>query len=444
MNNEESIHLGIERENSIRRKKENIKKEIGKLIDKYHYLNESRPNDKKTFSYPLVVPTYGPEEIKEALDSLLSTYVTMGDKCKEFEKIFSTYVDMNYGLFVNSGSSANLIALSILKSPEIDNPIKNGDEIITPAVTWSTTVFPIYNIDAIPVFIDTNPNTMTLDVDQIEDAITSKTKAILPVHLLGNPCDMEKIMNIAREHNLYVIEDCCEAHGAIFNNKKIGSFGNLSTFSFFFSHHISTIEGGMVLSNNQSFIEIGKSIRAHGWVRERSDKENFITRYPKYDPRFLFVHRGYNLRPTEIQGAFGIHQMEKLDKFVSIRANAAKFLIDKLKKYEQYLILPKVLENSKQSWFGFSIIVKKKAPFTRREFITYLEDNNIETRPIMGGNFVRQPVLDSQEYRIINDLSNSQLIFENGIFIGLNHESTKNKLKKIIQILDKFFESKIE
>lgn len=425
-------------------KKKEIKKEINNLIEKYFSLDEKNTELIGEFSYPLVVPTYGSDEVKEALDSLLSTYVTMGEKCKEFEKFFSEYVGMNHGLFVNSGSSANLIALSILNSPEVDDPIKKGDEIITPALTWSTTVFPIYNIDAIPVFIDIDPNTMTLDVDQIEDAITSKTKAILPVHLLGNPCEMEKIMEIASEKNLYVIEDCCEAHGAMRHNKKIGSFGDISTFSFFFSHHISTIEGGMVLSNDQSHIEIGKSIRAHGWVRERSDKEKFIKRYPKYDPRFLFVHSGYNLRPTEIQGAFGIHQIEKLDRFVSIRADAAKYLIDNLKNYEQFLILPKVLENSQQSWFGFPMTVKKEAPFTRNQLSDYLEENNIETRPIMGGNFVNQPVLDSQNYRTVNDLSNSQLIFENGIFIGLNHKSTKNKLKKIIQIVDSFFNSEIQ
>jgi len=425
-------------------KKKEIKKEINELIEKYFSLDKKNRELIGEFSYPLVVPTYGSDEVKEALDSLLSTYVTMGEKCKVFENKFSEYVGMNHGLFVNSGSSANLIALSILNSPEVDDPIKKGDEIITPALTWSTTVFPIYNIDAIPVFIDIDPNTMTLDVDQIEDAITSKTKAILPVHLLGNPCEMEKIMEIAREKNLYVIEDCCEAHGAMRHNKKIGSFGDISTFSFFFSHHISTIEGGMVLSNDQSLIEIGKSIRAHGWVRERSDKENFIKRYPKYDPRFLFVHSGYNLRPTEIQGAFGIHQIEKLDRFVSIRADAAKYLIDNLKKYEQFLILPKVLENSQQSWFGFPMTVKKEAPFTRNQLSDYLEENNIETRPIMGGNFVNQPVLDSQNYRTVNDLSNSQLIFENGIFIGLNHKSTQNKLKKIIQIVDSFFNSEIQ
>lgn len=421
-----------------------IQRKIMKLIDKYYELDIKETENKETFSYPLVVPTFGSEEVKEALDSLLSSYVTMGKKCQRFESDFSKYIGTKHGLLVNSGSSANLIALSILSSPEINNPIKPGDEIITPAITWSTTVFPIYNIGAIPVFIDCDPTSMTIDIDQIEKAISSKTKAIMPVHLLGNPCNMEKIMEIAHENNLYVIEDCCEAHGAKIGDKMVGSYGDLSTFSFFFSHHISTIEGGILLSNNDSFINIGKSVRAHGWIRERTDKQEFINKYSNYDPRFLFVHSGYNLRPTEIQGAFGIHQLPKLNEFVSIRTAAAHFLIENLKKFDNYLILPKFLKNLQQSWFGFAIIVKKDAPFTRKEFSHYLEEHGVENRPIMGGNFVKQPVSKSQRYRTINNLPNSQLIFENGIFLGLNHRSTKELLRKVIKICHTFIESRIE
>ncbi|MBK5114344.1 MAG: aminotransferase class I/II-fold pyridoxal phosphate-dependent enzyme [Candidatus Heimdallarchaeota archaeon] len=419
-----------------KKSKEEIQNEIFKLIDKYFQIVEENETEK---IFPLVVPPYDAEEVKEALESLLSTYVTMGKKCYQFEADFAKYIGVKHGLFVNSGSSANLIALSILSSPAIENPIQPGDEIITSAVTWSTTVFPILDIGAIPVFVDSDPETMTMDVSQIENAITKKTRAIMPVHLLGNPCDMEKIMEIAKKHKLFVIEDSCEAHGAMIGNKMVGSFGHLSTFSFFFSHHISTIEGGIVLTDNPLFMKIGQSLRAHGWIRERSDKDEIAKEFPEIDSRFLFVHRGYNFRPTEIQGAFGIHQLPKLEKFIEARIEAAYFLIKNLKKYEQYLILPKIFENARQSWFGFAILVKENAPFTNKELSNYLEENSIETRQIMGGNFVEQPIMDILPHRTINELPKSQFIFHNGIFIGLHNKLDIDRLNKVVMAFDEFF-----
>lgn len=419
----------------IKKSTKEIQKEIFSLVDEYFLLKEK---EESTKLFPLVIPPYNSDEVKEAIDSLLSTYVTMGKKCYQFEDDFAKYIGLKYGLFVNSGSSANLIALSILSSPLVHNPICPGDEVITSAVTWSTTVFPIYDIGATPVFVDSNPDTMTMDVQQIEEAISEKTKAIMPVHLLGNPCDMEKIMSLAKKYNLYVIEDCCEAHGSTFKNKMIGSFGHISTFSFFFSHHISTIEGGMVLTDNPLFNKIGQSLRAHGWIRERSDKEDFIKKYPKFDSRFLFVQRGYNLRPTELQGAFGIHQLPKLEKFIDARIKAAQYFNEKLKKYEEFLILPKFFKESKQSWFGFAIIVKDNAPFSKQELYDFLEKNDIETRQIMGGNFVEQPVMKSLPYRTITDLRNSEFIFQNGIFIGLHNKFDIKRCEKVIEIFNSF------
>ena len=419
-----------------KKSKEKIQNEIFSLIDKYFELNGESESEKL---FPLVVPPFNSEEVKEALESLLSTYVTMGKKCYQFEADFAKYIGVKHGLFVNSGSSANLIALSILSSPAIENPILPEDEVITSAVTWSTTVFPILDIGAIPVFVDSDPETLTMDVQQIENAITEKTRAIMPVHLLGNPCDMESIMEIANKHQLYVIEDSCEAHGAMIKDKMIGSFGHLSTFSFFFSHHISTIEGGIVLTDNPLYMKIGQSLRAHGWVRERSDKDEIAKEFPKFDSRFLFVHKGYNFRPTEIQGAFGIHQLPKLEKFIEARIEAAHFLIKHLKKYEKYLILPKIFENARQSWFGFAIIVKENSPFTNRELSIYLEDKGIETRQIMGGNFVEQPVMDILPHKTINELPNSQFIFHNGIFIGLHNKIDIKRLEKVVEIFGEFF-----
>lgn len=415
--------------------KAEIKEEIFALVDQYFNLQE-REEDSRIF--PLVVPPYSSEEVKEALDSLLSTYVTMGKKCYQFESDFAEYIGTKHGLFVNSGSSANLIALSILASPSIENSIKPGDEVITSAITWSTTVFPIFDVNAIPVFVDSNPKTMTMDVDQIEKAISDKTKVIMPVHLLGNPCDMEKIMEIAKDHDLYVIEDCCEAHGAKIGNKMVGSFGHISTFSFFFSHHITTIEGGMVLTDNPDFLKIGKSLRAHGWIRERKDRDVLAKKHASIDPRFLFVQRGYNFRPTEIQGAFGIHQLPKLNSFINARKKAAEFLLKFLSKYSKNLLLPPIVDKGVQSWFGFAIIVKDSAPFTCKELSTHLEKNGIDTRQIMGGNFVEQPVMKSLPYRTINNLPNSQFIFRNGLFIGLHNKLDYSRLEKVVSIFEEF------
>jgi len=417
-----------------------IQQKINTLIDSYFQLK----NKEKTSSlYPLVTPTFGSDEVKEAVDSLLTTFVTMGKKCAQFETDFANYVGVKHGLFVNSGSTANLIALSILSSPKIPNAINPGEEIITSAVTWSTPVFPIYDIGAIPVFIDSDPETMTLNIDQIEDVISDKTKAIMPVHLLGNPCDMNEILRIANEYKLHVIEDCCEAHGAKIGDRMIGSFGHLNTFSFFFSHHISTIEGGMILTDNTEFYQIGKSLRAHGWIRERDDQKSIIKKNPNYDPRFLFIHRGFNVRPTEIQGAFGIHQLPKLENFIQTREMAALFLNEHLEKYRKYIHIPKIIDKVRQSWFGYSIIVKQEAPFTRNELSKHLENNGVETRPIMGGNFVEQPIMSELKYRASNSLPNSQHIFHNGIFIGLHHKLEKNILKKIVKIFNDFFDNYI-
>ena len=226
---------------------------------------------------------FGHEEANEAIDSLLSTYVTMGGKVKKFEGMFANYSQTKHGIMVNSGSSANLLALSILTNPVLKDRIKEKEEIITPATTWVTTVYPISNVGATPVFVDVNLD-FNINPELIEKAITEKTRAIMPVHLIGNPCDMKRIMEIAEDNDLFVIEDACEAHGAEVNGKKIGSFGDLSTFSFFFSHHITTIEGGMIMTNNDEYMEIARMMRAFGWIRDVDNKNEIALKYPHIDP----------------------------------------------------------------------------------------------------------------------------------------------------------------
>ena len=424
------------------REERGIKEKIQQLVKDYFFMKREEfiPGKSKI---PLNVPSYSWEEVYEAIESLLTTQVTMGEKVKKFEETFADYVGVKYAIMVNSGSSANLLALSILANPVISNRIQEGDEVITPAVTWSTTVFPIINVGAIPVFVDVDLETFNIIPSEIENAITDKTKAIMLVHLLGNPANMKEIMEIAQKYNLFVIEDCCEAHGAEFNGKKVGSFGDISTFSFFFSHHISTIEGGMILTNNEEYSELAKSLRAHGWIRERNDREKIAAKYPEIDERFLFVNIGYNVRPTEIQGAFGIHQIKKLDKFVEIRRENAKYWTEKLKKYSDYIILPKEEDRVKHVWFGYPITIRPGAPFTRHEFISFLEQRGIETRPIMAGNIPEQPVMALFPYRKVGELSNAKYIMRNSFFFGNHPGIGKAEREYIADCISEFIEQKL-
>src|SRR5712664_3263608 len=312
---------------------------------------------------PLTIPTYGTEEVEEAVDSLLSTWVTMGSKVRKFEEAFAQYNGSKHAVMVNSGSSANLLALSVLTNPILPDHIAKGSEIITPAVTWATTVYPIANVGCIPVLVDVDPRTFNILPEEAEKAVTSKTKAVVPVHLLGGPCELDKIDRIAEDHDLYFVEDACESTGAEIQGKKVGSFGDMGTFSFFISHHISTIEGGMIVTDNDELHEYLKAMRAFGWVRDLQEKDRYASEHKGIDSRFLFITDGYNLRPTEIQGAFGVHQIKKLDRFIETRRTNAAYWSKKLSPYSDMLILPEEQPGTKHVYFGYHLTVASEAPF---------------------------------------------------------------------------------
>ena len=383
-------------------------------------------------------PTYGFAEVNEALDSLLSTWVTMGKKVKKFENSFGRYIGSKYSVMVNSGSSANLLALSILTNPKFSKRIEAGSEVLTPAVTWATTLFPIVNVNLVPSIIDVGLEDFNLDVDKLRKSITKKTKAIMPVHLLGNPANMKEIIDIAKEYDLFVIEDSCEAHGAEFNNKKIGSFGDISTFSFFLSHHISTIEGGMLLTKNEEIFELAKSMRIFGSIRDQKNKKQIAKKNPELDPRFLFDSLGYNIRPTEIQGAFGIHQIKKLEKFIKIRTSNANFWNKKLAKFSNYLLLHSQRPNTRHAWFGYPITVRSPAPFSRDQLVNFLEKKNIETRPIMAGDITKQPAINLVKKKINRPLNNSKLIHSNSFFIGVHQGIGKIQRDYVVSVFEEF------
>jgi len=392
---------------------------------------------------PLMLPPFGWEEVNESIDSLLSTQLTMGVKVKKFESMFAQYIGTQSATMVHSGSGANLLALSILTNPVVKNCVKPGDEIITPAITWATTVWPIINCGAIPVLVDVDLETFDISPAEIEKAITPKTRAIMLVHLLGNPCDMDKITAIAKKYNLYIIEDSCEAHGAEVNGKKVGSFGDLATFSFFFSHHITTIEGGMLMTNNEEFAELSRSLRVFGWIRDLKAKDKLTAKYKDIDPRFLFVNIGYNLRPTEVEASFGLHQLGKLDTFIEIRRNNANYWRQSLLKYKDYLLLQVERKGTRHVWFGYPMTVLPGAPFTRKEIMDFLESKGVETRPIMSGNIDEQPGLAMFKYRKVGDLKNARIIMRNSFFIGNHQGIGKVEREAIITYLNEFMTKRV-
>ena len=384
---------------------------------------------------PLSTPAYGPEEVIEALDSLLSTYVTMGKKVNTFESIFADYIGVDHGVMVNSGSSANLVALTAMRSLGYLSP---GDEIITPAVTWATTVYPIAQVGCIPVLVDVGAD-YNIDPYAIERAITPKTRAILPVHLMGNPCAMDAIMDIAVARNLLVIEDACEAHGAKVGDKMVGCIGDVGFFSFFFSHHISTIEGGMVVTSLSPLADACRSLRAFGWPREMELRDKVVAQYPDIDPRFLFLNPGFNLRPTEIQGAFGMHQLPKLEGIIEQRRGNAAYFNEHLGQFTD-LILPEERPDTRHVWFGYPITVKFGASFSREDLVGFLESKGLETRPIGTGNMANQPVMKQIEHRVDGTLEQAQYIDQNGFFFGVHEGLTEEQREAIVFYFKEFFD----
>ena len=422
---------------------QDILDEINSLIKKYFDDQKEEEFIPGKTKIPLAIPQFGSDEVIESVESLISTWVTMGKKVRSFESQFKDYVGQKGALMVNSGSSANLLALSALSSPNFNNRIKPGDEVICPAVTWPTSVYPILNVGAKPVLVDVDLNTLNVSSETIEDAITPRTKAIMAVHLMGNPCQTDKIKQIADKREINLIEDCCEAHGAKIGNKSVGSFGICSTFSFFLSHHITTIEGGMVLTNNDAILDIATAQRAHGWIREMRNADEIAKEFPDVDKRFLFYETGFNLRPTEIQGAFGIHQIKKLDGFVKTRRNIAKEWNKSLNKFKDYLILPEEIDGTTHSYFAYPITVKENAPFSRKEITEFLESKLIETRPIAGGNLTEQPSAKLYDYRVNGDLSCSKTIMKNSFFIGIHTGIKKQQQQYVIDIFNEFISGRV-
>lgn len=365
--------------------------------------------------------TYDDEEIWEVLRCLLKTEVTMGPKVKKFEQEFAKRFGHGHAVMVNSGSSANLLAVAGLANEQTANRLKPGDEVIVPALCWSTTVWPLIQHQLVPVIVDPDPKTLNIDVEQAARAVGPKTRAIMPVPIYGNPCDMDAILGLAKKHDLTVIEDSCESLGATYRGKHVGSFGRAGTFSFYYSHHITTLEGGMVVTDDFELAETMRALRAHGWTREMDQPKKHLDANPDIHQKFLFVNIGYNLRATEPQAAMGSAQLRKLDGFVRIRADNAQYWLKEFAPLAEFFEFVSVTPNATSSWFGFPMRVRPGAPFSARDLMAHLQSRGIEMRPLNAGNIAVQPAIQRYPHRVVGELPHANSIMKNGFTFG-NHQ----------------------
>jgi CDP-6-deoxy-D-xylo-4-hexulose-3-dehydrase len=330
------------------------------------------------------------------------------------------------------------VAAAALVNPAFRRPLAAGDEVIVPAVAWSTTYFPLVNVGLVPVLVDVDLDTFTIDPEAAARAVGPRTRALMPVHLLGNACDMRALGALAAKHDLVIVEDTCEAHGAKFEGKMVGTFGAFGTFSFYFSHHISTIEGGMVVTDDPALADLARMLRAHGWTRDVKKKP--LIANPPIDERFLFVNLGYNFRPMELQGAFGLHQVSKLEPFIKARRDNVEFWNAGLRRHARWLreCPGRDGNGSRSVWFGYPISVRPEAPFTRDELVRFLEGKRIETRPIMAGNFRDQPAIRLFPHRIAGRLDNAELVMRQSFFIGNHHAISERDRAYVVECIDEF------
>jgi len=388
---------------------------------------------KENILFPLVDSSYDNKEILRAISILLSGQLTMGTQVKEFENRFSDFLNTPaYSVMVNSGSSANLLAFSALTNPMRKNYLHAGDKVAIPAVCWPTSLWPIVQTGLTPVLIDVEAETLNISIDSLKSALkTHDIKAIMMVHILGNSTNMTELLQLVNEHDLILVEDTCESLGSKHNTSYFGTMGDMGTFSFYFSHHMTTIEGGMVVAKSMEDADILKCLRSHGWSRDLSNRSEFESSNSHIDPRFLFVNMGYNLRPMEIQAAFGLEQITRLDEMnESRRANFGNIRKDFLEHplWNQQLSFPVTPENITPCWFGFPFLINPKFNVDRKKFIAKLLANGIDTRPIVSGNMAVQPAIKSFNVDLsMGPFKGAQIVHERGIFIGCHSKMLNDK-----------------
>jgi len=422
-----------------------IRENILELAKKYceHFFKEKKfiPG---TSSIPVSGKVLDFEEISNLINSSLDAWLTTGRFNSEFEEKLASFLGVKIALTVNSGSSANLLAFSSLTSDKLgERKINPGDEVITCATGFPTTIAPIIQNGAIPVFIDATVPNYNINAEIIEKALTKKTKAIMLAHALGNPFDVDVIVDICKKKNLWLIEDNCDALGSKYNNKYTGTFGDIATQSFYPAHHITMGEGGAVITNNIKLKRIIESFR--DWGRDcycETGKDNtcnkrfkwFLGNLPfGYDHKYTYTHLGYNLKITDMQASIGLAQLKKLSNFIEIRKKNFNFLYNSLNEYSDIFYLPEATKKSDPSWFGFPLTIKEKSNIKRADLINFLESRKIGTRLLFAGNVTKQPFIKNYQYEIHGDLNMSDLIMKNTFWIGLYAGLSKEKLSYVVQ-----------
>ena len=429
---------------------EKIRQQISLLVDQYSALEFSP----KTFvpEQTIIPPSgklIGAEELKNMVDASLDGWLTTGRFNDLFEKKLADFIGVKYAITVNSGSSANLVAFTTLTSSKLgERAIKRGDEVIGVAAGFPTTVNPIIQFGAIPVFVDVDPLTHNIDASKIEAAISSKTKAIMLAHSLGNPFNLDIVTALCKKYNLWLVEDCCDALGTTYKGQMVGTFGDIATLSFYPAHHITMGEGGAVFTNSHELKQIAESFR--DWGRDcycPPGKDNTcgkrfcwkLGNLPEgYDHKYTYSHLGYNLKITDMQAACALAQLEKAPAFIQKRKDNFKFLKERLKTCEEFLTLPEPIEGSDPSWFGFPITVKKTSPVSRLDLTTYLDQNKIGTRLLFAGNLTRQPYMVDETYRISGDLTNTDNVMNNTFWIGVQPALTEEMLDYVVTKIETY------
>ena len=425
------------------------------IFDKVKQLYALKSHDRfipGTSHIPYAGRVYDEKEMIALVDASLDFWLTTGRYAEQFEKGLAEFLGMKYCLLTNSGSSANLLAVSALTSPKLgEKQLTPGDEVITTACGFPSTLNPIIQNNLIPVFIDVDLGTYNIQAEQIESAISEKTKAILIPHTLGNPADLDTIMETVKKYDLWFIEDNCDALGSRYCGKHTGTFGHFSTCSFYPAHHITMGEGGAVLTNDPLLKKIIASFRDWGrdcWCEPGCDntcKNRFgwqLGDLPSgYDHKYIYSHIGYNLKATEMQAAIGVEQLNKLPTFVERRKENFARLFDALKRYSHYVILPKATSRADPSWFGFALLVRDDAPFNRSDLVEHLEDHKIATRMLFGGNLLKQPAYEGIRYRLGGSLENTDKVMDNLFWVGVYPGLTPEMLDYVIAMFDKFFQS---
>jgi CDP-6-deoxy-D-xylo-4-hexulose-3-dehydrase len=431
----------------------NFEKKILNIIEDYkeNYIDKKEESEfiPGVTSIPVSGKVLGHEEISLMIQSSLDAWLTTGKFNKQFEKQLAEFIGVKSLMTVNSGSSANLVAVSSLFSPKLkDKSIKKGDEIITVAAGFPTTINPIIINGAVPVFVDVNSETYNININLIEKAITKKTKAIVLAHTLGNPFDVGKVLEICKKYNLWLVEDCCDALGSTYDGKKVGNFGDLATLSFYPAHHITMGEGGAVFTNSIKLKRIAESIR--DWGRDCYCEPGFDNTCKKrfdwklgdlphgYDHKYTYSHLGYNLKITDMQAACGLGQLSKLEKFILKRKHNFNMIFKRLKKLEEYIILPKKTQNSDPSWFGFPITIKNKDMFSRNEIVKNLNLKKIGTRLLFSGNITLQPYMKGLNFRVSGDLKNTNVILNSTFWIGVYPGISEKMIDYMCDVIEEY------